>query len=385
MSNVLTGRRVLELGGYLAAPFAGRILASYGAEVIKIEPPLGDATRRLPSPATFVSQNSGKRSVCLDLYTSRGREVFDRLLENADVVLHTLAPNATARLRLTADDCARVNPEIVYCKITAYGPGPKEAEVASNPLIEAATGVMFGNRAEGRPVRQALAYYDMAAGSMAVIAILAALTSDDRSARRVEVPLYEVGLYISSINILADQISPQSAAPTPGKTEFSQPGYGTYETGDGRWIYLMVLTDAHWNQFCAALADEVDPDFAQVAGRRQRAEAVEEFVRTAIRAHSYDEAVARLREEGLGFEEVRPRGDVLGHEQARVPGKLTPVEFGGHHLEMPSFPILSRGTDSGSDPTPPALGHDTIDVLESVGYDKDAIAQLLADGVACGV
>jgi crotonobetainyl-CoA:carnitine CoA-transferase CaiB-like acyl-CoA transferase len=94
---------------------------------------------------------------------------------------------------------------------------------------------------------------------------------------------------------------------------------------------------------------------------------VEELVRTAARAHGYDDLAGRLRASGLGFDEVKAPGAVLSHDQAQVPGKLVQVDFGGHRLELPTLPILGAGSLPGRDPTPPALGEATVELLKSVG------------------
>src|SRR5579862_4143326 len=154
--SALAGRRVIELGTMLAAPFAAHILAQLGAEVIKVEPPTGDPTRSLvrggPS-GTFIAYSHGKKSVCIDLSHPAGREAFCALLKTADALVHNLSPKATRKLKLTRRDCASVNPRLIYCQIRGYGAGPMEDELASNPVAEASTGVMEANRVHGRPSR----------------------------------------------------------------------------------------------------------------------------------------------------------------------------------------------------------------------------------------
>ena len=130
-ASLLKGRRVIEVGSMLAAPFAAHILAELGAEVIKIEPPGGDPTRTLvrggPS-GTLIAYSYGKKSVCMDLSASASRAAFEKLLATADVIVHNLAPASARRLRLTYDDCTKAKPDIVYCHIRGYGAGPLENE-----------------------------------------------------------------------------------------------------------------------------------------------------------------------------------------------------------------------------------------------------------------
>ena len=217
----LKGHRVLELGGYLASPFAGNMLGHLGAEVIKVEPRAGDPTRvmRGGTPGgTFIAYSAGKKSICIDLGTDGGQRVFEKLLATADIVLHNFSPGGARRFRATREDCHRINPRIVHCHITGYGPGPRQDELASNPVVEAATGVMYANRIDGRPSRMGPSYHDMFAGMQAVIGILSALAGDDDGERDrfLQVGLYETGLYIAARDLVALQADNQTTSASNG-------------------------------------------------------------------------------------------------------------------------------------------------------------------------
>ena len=185
MNQPLANRRVIELGTMLAAPFAAHILSQLGAEVIKVEPPVGDPTRALvrggPS-GTFIAYSHGKKSVGIDLSKPEGHTAFARLLATADVLVHNLAPKAARKLKLTREDCARLNPRLIYCHIRGYAAGPQQDDLASNPVAEASTGVMEANRIDGRPSRLGPSYHDQFAGAYAVIEILAAMLRRDAAA-----------------------------------------------------------------------------------------------------------------------------------------------------------------------------------------------------------
>ncbi|MFA7586163.1 MAG: CoA transferase, partial [Novosphingobium sp.] len=124
----LHGKRVIELGTMIAAPFATHILSQLGAEVIKVEPPSGDTTRALvrggPS-GTIIAYSHSKKAICLDLTTEGGKDVFRRLVASADVVIHNLAPSAARKLGVTADDCMAVNPALIHVHVKGYTHGPQ--------------------------------------------------------------------------------------------------------------------------------------------------------------------------------------------------------------------------------------------------------------------
>jgi crotonobetainyl-CoA:carnitine CoA-transferase CaiB-like acyl-CoA transferase len=382
----LASRRVIELGTMIAAPFATHILAQLGAEVIKIEPPTGDTTRALvrggPS-GTFIAYNHSKKSIALDLTTQEGAEVFRRLVATADVLLHNLAPSSTRKLGVTAEDVAAINPKLIYCQIRGYAAGPQYDDIASNPVAEAATGVMEANRIDGRPTRLGPSYHDQFAGAYAVIRILSEMLDQAPSteSRRIELGLYETGLHVAGRDLAGVQLKTQLLGhpEREGGGEFANPGYGAYQTNDGRWIYLLMLTDAHWVKAARALgmAEADDPDLAKLRQRRAQRERVENAVKTAMAGFTYDQAIARLREEGVGFTEVLPIERVLEAPQARQPGKLRDLDFRGFHFEVPEFP--GNGEVDPNLP-PPQLGEHTMEILASLGFDEGQRAELLEEG-----
>jgi len=384
----LTGRRVIELGTMLAAPFAAHILSQLGAEVIKVEPPAGDPTRSLvrggPS-GTFIAYSHGKKSVCIDLGKPEGLEAFRALLKTADALVHNLSPKAARKLGLTQADCAAIHPGLVYCHIRGYGAGPQADDLASNPVAEASTGVMESNRIDGRPSRLGPSYHDQFAGAYAVIGMLASMLQareTQAAPEPVEVGLYETGLHVASRDLVGVQLKLQllGRAEREPHGEFSMPGYGAYETADGRWIYLLMLSDAHWQKFCQGVGLIADPAYATIRGRRKAREAVEALVRTAVAGFGYDELAERLRATGMGCTEVLPLERVLEAPQARHPGKLRSVGFRDYRFDIPEFPRLSSGACATETLKPPALGAHTAELLADAGIAPSDYARLRAAG-----
>lgn len=384
----LAGKRVLELGTMIAAPFATHILSQLGAEVIKIEPPAGDTTRALvrggPS-GTIIAYSHSKKAICLDLTTEQGKEIFLRLAASADVVIHNLAPSAARKLGVTADDCMAVNPALVHVHIKGYTHGPQADDLMTNPIAEAATGAMDDHRVDGRPTRFGPSYHDQFAGTYAVIRVLAALMDGTASEedRRIEVGLYETGLHLAARDLAGMQLKTQllGRLEKEGGGEFSMPGYGAYLTSDERWVYLLVLTDAHWAKLTLALdmAEKDKPEYAKLRDRKKKRDEVEAAVQGAVSRYSFEEVERRLRAAGLGFNEVMPLERVLDAPQARSAGKLRSVSFRGLGFEVPEFAALGS-TESGL--PPPEIGEHTQSLLEELGYDSCDIKELLASGAA---
>ena len=386
--NILAGKTVLEIGSMLAAPFAAHILAQLGADVIKLEPPAGDPTRSLvrggPS-GTYIAYSRGKRSLCLDLASAAGREVLQRLLPTVDIVVHNLAPGSARRLGVTYEECARSNPTIVYCHIRGYNEGPQADELASNPIAEAATGVMHGHRVDGRPSRLGPSYHDQFAGCYAAIGILGALLdpSAGPANRKIEVGLYETGLHVAARDFAGVQLKTHlTGRPDQEPSgEFSMPGYGAYETADGRWIYLVMLTDRHWGEFWSAMAQDVDPGLATLRQRKKQRPHVEALVRDEVKRWSFDEIAARLAAARFGFTEVLPMERVLETPQARHGGKVAHVMFQDLAFDIPELPLQAEPSGQSELP-PPLLGEHTREILGSLAYRKDECDALIASGTA---
>lgn len=385
-ASPLAGRRIIELGTMLAAPFAAHILSQLGAEVIKVEPPKGDPTRSLvrggPS-GTFIAYSHGKKSVCIDLSHPLGQKAFAHLLKTADALVHNLAPRAARKLRVTREDCAAINSRLVYCHIRGYGPGPQEDDLASNPVAEASTGVMEANRINGRPSRLGPSYHDQFAGAYAVIGILASMLQmrEGQPPNPVEVGLYETGLHVASRDLVGVQLKTHLLGRPEREPhgEFAMPGYGAYQTADERWIYLLMLNDTHWAKFCEAMQIPFDESLATLRQRKKAREQVESLVKAAVASHSFDAAAERLRSAGVGFTEVLPLERVLEAPQARHPGKLRNVQFRDLSFEVPEFPRAGTLDDVPTQP-PPNLGEHTAELLAAAGVERAEYESMLAAG-----
>lgn len=257
----LAGVKVVEAATYVSAPFAGLMLAHLGAEVVKVEPPGGDPTRRFGHTqrglsALFVNVSHGKRSVVLDLKEASGKDAMVEHLAGADVFLQNWRPGVAAALGLDFDDIAPLNPRLVYAAITGFGAdGPRATRPAFDTSIQAATGLAaWESGAESpRPVRSAVA--DKSTASLAVQAILAALLRRERTGRggRIDLSMTDALAYFSFPDVCQDRTFLPPAPPT----DLAKPRSGMLPTSDGH----VVVTPVTGRQIIGAITAVGHPEW----------------------------------------------------------------------------------------------------------------------------
>jgi len=253
----LAGVRVLDLTAVVAGPLATQILGDYGADVIKVEPPEGDrmrvngVTRNRGMSSIFLALNRNKRSLCIDLKSTAGLAVIERLLPTVDVLVHNMRPAAVERLGLGFDAAAALNPRLVYCAAPGFGRGGPDADKpAFDDVIQAACGLaaLLGH-ASGKPDYIPSLVADKTAGLAVANAVLAALFERERSGRGqfVEVPMFETLVAFT----LAEHLGGLSFDPPHGGAGYQRllsGGRRPAPTRDGH-VAMLPYSGAHWREF----------------------------------------------------------------------------------------------------------------------------------------
>src|SRR5439155_13050144 len=262
MSQPLSGIRILDLSRLLPGAYASQMLADYGADVIKIEEPgSGDYGRFMPPQLAggmslyFVAINRNKRSMTLNLKLQAGREIFLRMVRQADVVLESFRPGVMDRLGLGYEQLKEANPGIVYCGISGYGQdGPYRLRAGHDLNYAGYAGLLDYNRGPGgEPAMPPTQLGDLAGGSyMAVIGILAAVVGRAQTGegRKIDVSMTE-GV-MSLLSLVAGAYLNTGKAPRPGHSRLDGglPCYNIYEAKDGKYVTLAALEPKFWNTFC---------------------------------------------------------------------------------------------------------------------------------------
>ncbi|MFH5923883.1 CaiB/BaiF CoA transferase family protein [Roseomonas xinghualingensis] len=272
----LAGIRVLDCSSVVMGPYAARLLADQGAEVLKVEPPEGDVLRRAgQGGAMFAHLNRGKRAVALDLKAPEGQAALRRLAAGADVLLHNMRADAATRLGLRREALREVNPRLIVASAVGYGAGgPYEARPAYDDLIQAASGladIMGRVSPDGEPRYVPLTLSDRVVGIQLAQAITAALFARERGAEgtEIEVPMFETFADL----VLGDHLGWLSFEPPRGGPHYPRlmtPQRRPYRTRDGH-IAVLLYNDAHWHRFFRAVGREAemeaDPRLRDHAGR----------------------------------------------------------------------------------------------------------------------
>jgi crotonobetainyl-CoA:carnitine CoA-transferase CaiB-like acyl-CoA transferase len=397
---VLDNYRVIELGMWVAGPGAGGVLADWGADVVKVETPVGDPMRRIfqllaghgqPESPPFDLDNRGKRSVVVDLATDDGIEVVRRLLRDADVFLTNLRPEAVERLGLGPERLLADFPRLVYASVSGYGlEGPEVGRAGYDVGAFWARSGIASMMAPGDtpPPGVRAGMGDHITGITTVAGVLAALLDRERTGRGqlVEASLLRTGIYSVGWDLGIQMRFGKNAAVQPRTSELN-PMCNCYAAGDGRWFWLLgVEADRLWPKLCTAIERTdllTDERFSTARGRRHNAPELVELLDGVFAGSTRDDLTARFDREDVWWAPVNTLEEVLVDPQAVAAGAFVdvPAGEGAPAHRAVATPITFHGTGLPPVGAVPGLGQHTDEVLEAAGYGAADIERLRAAGV----
>ena len=398
-AGALAGLRVVDCSTVLAGPFCTMLLGDLGADVIKVEPPDGDATRGWGPPwvgdgetrtaAYYLAINRNKRSLRLDLRSPHGATVLRRLLERGDVLVENFRPGGLARLGFGDDELVRLNMGLVHLAISGYGTSGADAgRPGYDSVIQAVGGLMsitgFPDETGGSPTKLGVAISDIASGLFGAIGVLAALLDRGRSGgQRVD-----VSLLASTLALLVNQA--QNAFVTgrsPGRRGNAHPNivpYETFATADGE-IAIAVGSERQWPRFCDALGLRelaTDPRFATNGDRVEHRDELRPLLAERFKGRPSADWIAALEAADVPCGAINDVLAAFGSPAAMAGSLRVPVthpRLGAVDQVAPPFD-LSR-TPARVRTAPPLLGEDSDAILAELGYSADEIARLRRSGV----
>ena len=379
----LAGIRVIEFTHMVMGPTVGHILGGLGAEVVRVEPIGGDATRRLLGSGAgyFPMYNRGKQSICLDLKSPEGLAVAKDLAASADVLVENFRPGALDRLGLGWETLSAINPRLIYCSEKGFLPGPYEERTALDEVAQMMGGLAYMTGPPGRPLRAGASVVDVTGGLFGVIGILAAIEERHRTGKgqKVVASLFETTIYLVGQHMAQFAVTGKPAAPMPARIS-AWAIYDVFETQDEP-VFIGVVTDALWKKFCELFAlDELWAD-ESLRANNQRVLARERIlpqIRTIMGAMSRAEIIAKLEGTGLPFAPIGKPEDMFDDPQL-AEGGLEPVTLEtGKATRLPTIPLEMDGKRPGGTIALPQPGADSRSVMEALGYPADRIEALLA-------
>ncbi|REJ75090.1 MAG: CoA transferase [Acidobacteria bacterium] len=398
----LAGFRVVELGQLLAGPFCSTLLAYYGAEVIKVEPPGGDPIRswrvlKDGESLWWASLGRNKKSVTLDLRQERGRELARRLIAGSDVLVENFRPGTLEKWGLGPDELRRDNPSLIVARISGYGQtGPMARRPGYASVCEGFGGLRYVNGHPGEaPVRANLSLGDSLAGLHAAFGVLLALIERGRgdgdvarAGERGRGQDVDVGIFEAVYNLMEAVVPEYSGAGVvrepSGTTITGIVPTNTYRCSDGRFVIIGGNGESIFQRLMrAAGRPEMaeDPRFAGNANRVLHEEEIDRALAEWTATLTLDQALAALAEAEVPSGPIYSVREMMEDPQYRARGLFEPVEVGGERLEIPAI-VPRLGRTPGATRWPgPKLGEHTREVLGELGIDAAALGELERAGV----
>lgn len=383
--SVLSGIRVLDFSHALAGPYSTLLLSDYGATVYKIEGRTGDMGRGWGPPfaggisSFFLGLNRGKQGICIDLKQPEGLDLCLRLVDQVDVVVENFRPGAMHRLGLGYQAVRERNPRLIYCSISGYGQeGPSRDEAAMDLVMQASSGLLsITGTEEGDSVRCGYGVTDVTAGQFAVIGILLALLSRERTGMGQFVDVAMLDGMISTMSSNYMSFLGSNVVPVPMGTSFPTiVPYRCYRASD-REVAIAIGSEKLWSAFCEALERpdlEKHPDYLTNADRIRNRKVLEPILDSVFAKRSGAEWIKRLQKLGVPSSLVRNFGEVSADPQSELRQMFPVIEHAtaGKH-QVTGTPVKLSKTPGGPTTPAPLLGQHTRSVLKDLFVLEDSV------------
>ena len=392
---ILYGVRVLDFGRYVAGPYCATLLGYLGAEVIRIEK-IGGSEDRYIAPiceggegGVFFQTACNKRSLTLDPGSAAGREIMQRLLRTADIVVANLPPSGLTALGLDWPSLSALRPEIILVTQTAFGDqGPRAAQGGFDGVGQALSGAMTITGTPGSPAKAAAPYVDYSTAVLSAFGALAALLERQRTGRgqHVQAALQATALSVFGSHLIEQAVAKPDRVGTGNRVQTSAPS-DVFATRDGH-VLTHVVGDGLFRRWARLMGDAErwtgDPRFATDDGRGRHSAAILERMRAWCAERDTASALEALAAAGLPAAQVLTPQQALDDAQAAAMAWFRPVaDYPGlpRPAPVPDLPLRFSANPAGITRRPPLLGEHTDEVLRELGYDAAAIAELHRQGV----
>lgn len=384
----LSGIKVLEFSHAVMGPSAGMILADLGATVTKIEPvPDGDRTRHLQGVGIsfFPLFCRNKQSLAIDLKAPGTRPAVEALVRRSDVLLENFALGTMDRLGLGHADLSVLNPGLVYLQLKGFLSGPYEERRALDEIVQMMSGLAYMTGPPGQPLRAGASIVDIMGGMAGVIGVLAALRERESTGRgqMVKAALFETAVFAVGQHIVQHGIDGQPLVPM-SVPKRAWGIYDTFESAEGKAIFIGVVTDTQWKRFCEVFQRQdllADERLNSNGGRVDQRSWLVDTVGDTCKALSTEQLLAKCDEAKLAFGPVNKPEDLLDDRHLNKDGQMRVMKIpGGATAKTPRLPLEMDGRSFTVRDDPPAIGQHSRQVLATAGLSEAEIEELFTAG-----
>jgi crotonobetainyl-CoA:carnitine CoA-transferase CaiB-like acyl-CoA transferase len=384
----LSNIRVIEFCHVVMGPTCGLVLADLGAEVIKIEPLDGDHTRKLTASGAgfFPTYNRNKKSFAVDLKSGEGRRIVLDLIGSADVVTENFRPGAMDKLGFGYTALREVKPDLVYCSLKGFLPGPYEHRAGLDETAQMMGGLAYMTGGRERPLRAGASVIDVMGGMFGAIAILAALRERGETGRgqHVKSALFENCAFLMGQHMMEGFMTGKPVVPMPDRVR-AWAVYDTFRTADGEQVFVGVVTDTQWKIFCDAFGLKelfADPALTTNPQRVEARPRIIPIVTKIFGAMTKQQVLDKCEELGLPYAPIARPEDLFDDPHLKASGGLADLTLlNGIRTRVPALPIEMDGKRFGTRLDLPQVGAHTREVLAGLGYSGGEIARLIDQGV----
>jgi crotonobetainyl-CoA:carnitine CoA-transferase CaiB-like acyl-CoA transferase len=372
----LQGLTVLEFTHAVMGPTTGLLLADMGAEVIHIEPPEGDSTRRLRGFGTgyfsFYSRN--KKSLAIDIKSVKGKEIIYELAKKADIVVENFGPGTMDRLGFSFQKFEEINPRIIYCSLKGFLSGPYEKRHAMDEVVQMMGGLAYMTGRPGDPIRAGTSIIDITGGMFGYIGILQALYEREKTGlgKFVKSSLFETTAFLMGQHMAYGAITKMPVPPMPARVS-AWSIYQIFNTADAEQVFIGIISEKHWERFCEAFNQTQWLENEALKTNNDRISARDWFlpeVENALRKFTKEEIIARCESADIPFAPIARPEDLFEDKQLVSGGRLLETTLtDGTKTKLPAFPLEYGDLKPEIRSNPPQIGEHNEEILKKYGLE----------------
>jgi crotonobetainyl-CoA:carnitine CoA-transferase CaiB-like acyl-CoA transferase len=384
MSLPLENIKVLEFTHAVMGPTTGLLLADMGAEVIHIEPPQGDETRRLKGFGTgyfpFYSRN--KKSLAIDIKSEEGKKIIYKLVEGADIVVENFGPGTMDRLGFGYDKLKAINDKLIYCSLKGFASGPYQNRHAMDEVVQMMGGLAYMTGRPGDPLRAGTSIVDITGGMFGYIGILTALYEREKTGKGklVKSSLFETTAFLMGQHMAYAAITKVPVPPMPARVS-AWSIYKIFNTKDNNQIFIGIISEKHWQRFCEIFEwkDWLNDERLKINnGRIDNREWFLPELNKRIATFTKKEIIQKCEVADIPFAPIATPEDLFEDVQLNEGGSLLATTLpDGTETKLPKFPLEYEGAEMSVRLNPPRIGEHTNEILKSMGLTNEQIMELI--------